>query len=98
MSAEHIDNQALMAESGSNDIAGNFMTADPKASPHPDRKARGDSESSRQPLREGRDYTLENGLLVMTAYFLKTRGYCCRNGCRNCPYEPRHKGPRPPGA
>ena len=38
------------------------------------------------PLREGRDYYLENGFLVFTAYYLTKRGYCCENGCRHCPY------------
>jgi hypothetical protein len=37
-------------------------------------------------LQEGRDYYLENGLLVFTAAFLLKRGYCCDNGCRHCPY------------
>ena len=32
------------------------------------------------------DYYFENGLMVFTeAYHLK-RGYCCKNGCRHCPY------------
>jgi hypothetical protein len=31
-------------------------------------------------------YYLENGLIVFTeAYHLK-RGYCCKHGCRHCPY------------
>ncbi|HEX6506290.1 MAG TPA: DUF5522 domain-containing protein [Chloroflexota bacterium] len=29
---------------------------------------------------------------ALTAQFLLARGYCCGNGCRNCPYEPRHGG------
>ncbi len=33
------------------------------------------------------DYYFENGLMVLTARFLKKRGYCCDNNCRNCPYE-----------
>jgi hypothetical protein len=37
-------------------------------------------------LRKGRDYYLENGLMVLTADFLRRRGYCCRSGCRHCPY------------
>jgi hypothetical protein len=39
-------------------------------------------------LIENIDYYMdENGLLVFTkAYHLK-RGYCCKNGCRHCPYE-----------
>jgi hypothetical protein len=35
---------------------------------------------------EGVDYYFENGLLVMTEHYLRERGYCCRNGCRHCPY------------
>jgi iron complex transport system substrate-binding protein len=37
-------------------------------------------------LEEDRDYVLDNGLLVFTSSYLKRRGYCCANGCRNCPY------------
>lgn len=37
-------------------------------------------------LLEGRDYTLDNGFMVFTANYLQRRGYCCNNGCRNCPY------------
>jgi hypothetical protein len=32
------------------------------------------------------DYYTENGLMVFTAAFLKRRGFCCRSGCRHCPY------------
>jgi hypothetical protein len=39
-----------------------------------------------QKLIEGIDYYFESGLMVLTAHFLKKRGYCCDNGCRNCPY------------
>ena len=38
------------------------------------------------PLQEGIDYYYENGLIVFTAEFLGKRGYCCEQGCRNCPY------------
>jgi iron complex transport system substrate-binding protein len=37
-------------------------------------------------LNEGKDYLLESGAMVFTASYLKRRGYCCGNGCRNCPY------------
>ncbi|MBA3356782.1 MAG: hypothetical protein H0U18_12770 [Pyrinomonadaceae bacterium] len=37
-------------------------------------------------LQEGLDYYLENGLMVLTARFLRRRGYCCERGCRHCPY------------
>ncbi|MBX2967241.1 MAG: hypothetical protein KF845_13935 [Cyclobacteriaceae bacterium] len=33
-----------------------------------------------------RDYYFENGLLVFTAHYHLKRGYCCRSGCRHCPY------------
>lgn len=37
-------------------------------------------------LVQGRDYYVENGRFVLTAFFLEQRGYCCKNGCRHCPY------------
>lgn len=37
-------------------------------------------------LVEGEDYYLEQGNWVFTAKFLLKRGYCCRSGCRHCPY------------
>jgi hypothetical protein len=35
---------------------------------------------------EGADYFFENGMMILTKNFLLKRGYCCKNGCRNCPY------------
>jgi len=35
---------------------------------------------------EGQDFYMEEGLLVMTRWYLLRRGYCCDNGCRHCPY------------
>ena len=32
-------------------------------------------------------YTNEEGKTVMTEEYLLLRGYCCGNGCLNCPYE-----------
>jgi hypothetical protein len=41
-----------------------------------------------QVLTEGVDYYLdEKGLMTFTAKYLLERGYCCGNGCKNCPYE-----------
>ncbi len=37
-------------------------------------------------LVEGIDYDDENGFVVFTANYLRTRGYCCESGCRHCPY------------
>jgi hypothetical protein len=33
------------------------------------------------------DYYFENGLMILTAHFLKKRSYCCGNNCRHCPYQ-----------
>jgi hypothetical protein len=38
------------------------------------------------PLVEGVDYYVENGLFVFTAKYLRDRGYCCESGCRHCPW------------
>ena len=32
------------------------------------------------------DYYLENDLLVFTEEYHRRRGYCCKSGCRHCPY------------
>jgi len=32
------------------------------------------------------DYYFENGLLVFTREYHLKRGYCCKNGCKNCPW------------
>jgi len=38
-------------------------------------------------LKEGEDfYFNEAGLLVFTREYLLKRGFCCKNGCTNCPY------------
>lgn len=43
--------------------------------------------STDEKLVEGIDYYYENGLMVLTAFYLQKRGYCCRSGCRHCPYD-----------
>lgn len=32
-------------------------------------------------------YYNSDGLVVFTAEYLLNRGYCCGNGCKNCPYD-----------
>ncbi|RYZ61189.1 MAG: endonuclease domain-containing protein [Chitinophagaceae bacterium] len=63
-----------------------------KASPQSEAGA----EGSLPPLGEGPgmgagsgdDYYLnEDGRVVFTANYLLSRGYCCGNGCRHCPYD-----------
>ncbi len=34
-------------------------------------------------------YYNEQGLFVFTEEYHKNRGYCCGNGCLNCPFEPK---------
>jgi len=40
-----------------------------------------------KPIEQLDYYFNERGLLVLTAHFLKNRGYCCGNGCLHCPYD-----------
>lgn len=44
---------------------------------------------SKQKFVEGVDFYFDDGLMVLTAHFLKKRGYCCQNDCRHCPYPKR---------
>ncbi|WP_372473669.1 DUF5522 domain-containing protein [Capnocytophaga sp. ARDL2] len=38
-------------------------------------------------LVEGVDYYLsESGFRIFTEKYLLDRGYCCKSGCKHCPY------------
>lgn len=37
-------------------------------------------------LIENIDYTVNKGNIVFTKWFHLKRGYCCKNGCTNCPF------------
>jgi hypothetical protein len=37
-------------------------------------------------------YYMENGLIVFTAAYHLKRGYCCKRGCRHCPYGFKKEG------
>ncbi len=38
----------------------------------------------------GVDYELSpEGYRILSESYLKNRGYCCGNGCKNCPYHPK---------
>ncbi|MFN8345071.1 MAG: DUF5522 domain-containing protein [Spirosomataceae bacterium] len=41
-----------------------------------------------RPNLEADDYYIEKetGFLVFTTQYHLKRGYCCKNGCRHCPY------------
>ncbi|RYF96058.1 MAG: hypothetical protein EOO00_03665 [Chitinophagaceae bacterium] len=36
---------------------------------------------------EPESYKSDDGFTVFTAEYLLSRGYCCGNGCRHCPYD-----------
>ena len=38
------------------------------------------------PLEEGDYYHTPEGYLVFTEQYHRKRGYCCKSGCRHCPY------------
>ena len=39
-------------------------------------------------LKEGEDfYFNDKGQVVFTATYLSKRGWCCKSGCTNCPYD-----------
>lgn len=41
-------------------------------------------------LVEGLDYYMsKQGYRIMTDKYLTARGWCCGNGCKHCPYQPR---------
>lgn len=48
-------------------------------------------KNKQETLKEDVDYYFEDDLMVLTAHYLLKRGYCCGNGCRNCPYENQSK-------
>ena len=46
-------------------------------------------QNNENKLKEGEDfYYTPEGYKCFTEKFHLKRGYCCGNGCRNCPYPP----------
>jgi len=46
-----------------------------------------DNQNTKNKLISGEDYYLSpEGYKVFTEAFHLKRGYCCKNGCRHCPY------------
>lgn len=46
-----------------------------------------DMNAKKSPLKEGKDYYIEGGLMVFTSQYHLKRGFCCQNTCRHCPYS-----------
>lgn len=42
--------------------------------------------SKRDKLADDEFYLSEEGFIVFTEKYLLKRGYCCKNGCKHCPY------------
>lgn len=40
----------------------------------------------RNQFEEGDYYVNDDGYRVFTEQYLLKRGYCCKNGCKHCPY------------
>lgn len=45
-------------------------------------------------LNDDEYYFSDEGYIVFTAAYHLRRGYCCKNGCRHCPYGYRKKEER----
>lgn len=43
------------------------------------------SDATEESVKEA-DYYIENGFYVFTRSYHLKRGWCCKNGCRHCPY------------
>lgn len=44
------------------------------------------SGGAEEEKKENEDYYIENGYRVFTEKYHLKRGYCCKSGCRHCPY------------
>lgn len=44
------------------------------------------AEVKKKKKKEQPLYYIENGLYVFTEAYLLQKGYCCKSGCRHCPY------------
>lgn len=42
-------------------------------------------------MEEEKDFYIQDGYRVLTESFLVRRGFCCGNGCKHCPYFPKHE-------
>jgi hypothetical protein len=50
------------------------------------KKTSKNTKKSTPSLVEGVDFYVENGLFVFTEKYHLERGFCCKSGCRHCPY------------
>lgn len=50
------------------------------------KKTKKQNEQHKYGLMPDDFYLNENGFTVFTAAYHLKRGYCCKNGCKHCPY------------
>lgn len=43
--------------------------------------------SKHNKLDDDEFYYSPEGYIIFTEKYLKKRGYCCKNGCKHCPYD-----------
>jgi hypothetical protein len=53
---------------------------------HPEKKREKKESQIESEVGSGDYYFNEEGLLVFTREYHLKRGYCCKNGCKHCPY------------
>jgi len=49
------------------------------------------SVKSSNNLQQDIDFYMEGERVIFSALFHIKRGSCCGNGCRHCPYDPKHE-------
>ncbi|WP_133271379.1 DUF5522 domain-containing protein [Hymenobacter radiodurans] len=49
-----------------------------------------------QPLHPGDFYFTPEGYMVFTEQYHRRRGYCCKSGCRHCPWSFGREKKKPP--
>lgn len=42
---------------------------------------------AKKEFKEGIHYYMLNGLMVFTEKYHLERGYCCKSGCKHCPFN-----------
>lgn len=51
-----------------------------------DKNKEQNNEQNKEQNKEIEYYFNEQGYVVFTEYYHKKRGYCCKNGCKHCPF------------
>ena len=47
------------------------------------------SEKNKNSFKEGRDFYLDKGKIILTESYLLKKGKCCGLDCKFCPYSPK---------